>query len=418
MLFWSLATALSLGVTLIFARALMRGGAGVPAAAYDLQIYRDQLAEVDRDLARGVLGEADADRARTEIARRILAADRELQAGDADRDGGGGDGGGDGGGPRGARYALMVGMVVVVAGGGLWLYARIGAPGYPDLSVKTRIEMAEEARAARISQAEAAARAAELRGPAPQVDPQFAELMEKLRAAVTARPDDLQGLGLLARNEAAVGDFAAAIAAQDQVIALRGDGEDYATLADLMVLAAAGYVTPEAEAAADRALALDPANGTARYYKGLTLAQTGRPDLAFGLWAALLEESPPDAPWVAAISTDIGDLAAMAGVDYVAPARPGETPRGPTAADIEAAGEMSGEDRQAMIRTMVDGLADRLASEGGPAGDWARLIGALGVLGETDRARAIWGEAQGVFAGRAGDLAAIRAAAEQAGVAE
>ncbi|MBD3764142.1 MAG: c-type cytochrome biogenesis protein CcmI, partial [Rhodobacterales bacterium] len=80
--------------------------------------------------------------------------------------------------------------------------------------------------------------------------------------------------------------------------------------------------------------------------------------------------------------------------------------------------DMTEEERQAMIRSMVDGLAERLATEGGGAQDWARLIGALGVLGDTDRARTIWAEAQGVFADRPEDLAAVRAAARQAGVAE
>ena len=70
-----------------------------------------------------------------------------------------------------------------------------------------------------------------------------------------------------------------------------------------------------------------------------------------------------------------------------------------------------------MIRGMVEGLALRLAEDGGPPEDWARLIGALGVLGETARARAIWDEARQAFADSPQALAAIRAAAERAGVA-
>jgi cytochrome c-type biogenesis protein CcmH len=81
--------------------------------------------------------------------------------------------------------------------------------------------------------------------------------------------------------------------------------------------------------------------------------------------------------------------------------------RGPSAADIAAASEMSAEDRAEMIRGMVNGLSDRLATDGGPPPDWARLITALGVLGETDRARAIAAEAREVFADDAGALAVI-----------
>lgn len=71
-----------------------------------------------------------------------------------------------------------------------------------------------------------------------------------------------------------------------------------------------------------------------------------------------------------------------------------------------------------MIRSMVDSLSDRLASQGGPAGDWARLIGALVVLGDVDQAQAIWTEAQTVFARDAEGLALLQAAAQQAGLAE
>lgn len=407
MLFWTLAALLAAAIAAILAQAALRGGRDLePAAAYDLQVYRDQLKEVERDLARGVIRAEDAERAKTEISRRILEADRALAAGEA-----------AGTGPRTPTIVLTVVMAALV-GGGIALYARIGAPGYPDLPIKARIEMAEAARAGRIGQAEATAEVTKRRGPAQEIEPGFAELMDKLRAAVATRPDDLQGLELLARNEAALGNFTAAIAAQERIIAVKGasvDAEDHAALADLMVLAAGGYVSPEAEAAAGAAVALDPSNGTARYYLGLMYAQTGRPDIAFRLWRALLEDGPADAPWVPAITDQIGDLAALAGVDYTPP---GAAPRGPSASDVEAAGEMSAEDRQAMIRTMVEGLNDRLATEGGTAEEWARLIGALGVLGETDRASAIWAEAQNVFAGREADLAAVRAAAEQAGVAE
>ena len=93
------------------------------------------------------------------------------------------------------------------------------------------------------------------------------------------------------------------------------------------------------------------------------------------------------------IRSEIAEVAAAAGVQY----RPPEV-RGPTAADIASAEELTDEERQDMIRGMVAGLADRLATEGGPAQDWAQLITALGVLGEMDRATEIAEEAWLVFA--------------------
>jgi cytochrome c-type biogenesis protein CcmH len=79
---------------------------------------------------------------------------------------------------------------------------------------------------------------------------------------------------------------------------------------------------------------------------------------------------------------------------------------------MQAAAQMSPEERQQMIRGMVEQLNDRLASEGGTAADWAKLISSLRMLGEEDRAQKIWTEAQGLFATAPDDLERIRQAAE------
>jgi cytochrome c-type biogenesis protein CcmH len=149
------------------------------------------------------------------------------------------------------------------------------------------------------------------------------------------------------------------------------------------------------------------------------MAQVDRPDAAFRLWRDLLEESMPGAPWVPPIRAGIEELAARAGVRYELPPREAAPAApGPSAGDVEAAGDMDPEARMQMIRGMVAQLSDRLATEGGTAEDWARLINAYGVLGETERARAIWAEAQSVFAEIPEGLATVRAAAENAGVAQ
>jgi len=162
-----------------------------------------------------------------------------------------------------------------------------------------------------------------------------------------------------------------------------------------MILGAGGYVSPEAEAEITRALQRDPLNGTATYYAGLMFAQVGRPDRTFSLWAPLLDRSQPDDPWVAPLRAQLMQVASEAGEDNYAL---------PDAADT--------------VRGMVARLSDRLATQGGSAGEWARLITSYGVLGETDRARAIWAEAQQLFGDRAADIEVLRAAAAQAGVAE
>ncbi|WP_116597536.1 c-type cytochrome biogenesis protein CcmI [Primorskyibacter marinus] len=406
--FWFLTVALTCGVAALLTLALVRGRRDTgPAEAFDLKVYRDQLAEIDRDAARSVIAPEDAERLRTEVSRRILAADSRVQEGkDVSQ-------------VRRGGMVFPAVLTLALLAGGIGLYWQLGAPGYGDLGLERRKEMARDARENRPSQAEAEAEIARA-GPAPLLEEPPAEylaLVTRLRGAVEERPDDLQGQTLLAGSEAALGNYVAASEAQAQVVSLRGEGataRDYADLADMRILAAGGYVSPAAEDALNAALSRDPANGVARYYYGLMMAQTGRPDAAFRLWQDLLRDSTATDPWIVPLRAQIEDMAMRAGVDYQLP--PLVDAPGPSAADIDAAGEMSEADRQEMIRGMVARLSNRLAIEGGPPEDWARLIGAHNVLGDTAQARAILQNAEEVFVGNAAALETIRAAARSAGL--
>lgn len=410
MVFWAVAFVMAAAVAGLLLLALRRGGAEQRAAAADLRVYKDQLTEIDRDLARGVLTPAEAETIRVEVSRRLLEADRQATHAVAEAQAPGA--------LTGATAALVA---VAVVGGALALYSRYGAPGYPDLPLATRLALAEEARRNRPDQATAEAEAAALPGTTPQASEEFLRLMEQLRTTIADRPDDLQGHRLLARNEAGLGNHAAARAAQERVLDLLGDqaqGQDWADYADILVLAAGGYVSPEAEAAITLALQLDAENGPALYYSGLAMIQTGRPDLGFRVWDRLLAVSAPTDPWVMPVRARIRELAQVAGVRNYEPPRGviASAGPGPTPEQMQAASEMSPEERMEMIRGMVSGLSDRLATEGGPVEDWAQLIGALGVLGETAQARAIAAEAEEVFAGNDAALSAIAEARTRAGL--
>ncbi len=407
MVFWVLIIGLAAAVSVLLALVLLRRHRVLQARAeYDIAVYREQLAAVDRDVARGVIGTDAAERTRTEIARRILDADRRRTAEVTT------------GAPRAATVAMAAGVAVVLLGGSVAMYQRLGAPGYGDLPLQARLAATEERRADRPRQAEAEEQAAAFRPETPQPSDDYLQLVERLRATVAGRPDDPRGLGLLARNEAALGNFKAAYDVQRRLIDVLGaqaHADDYADLADMMVLAAGGYVSPEAEAVLEQVLMRDPQNGPARYYVGLMQSQNGRPDLAFEVWRTLLEQSLPEAPWVPAIRAQIEETAARAGQRYELPPADGML-RGPSAADIAASQDMSPEDRMDMIRSMVAGLSDRLANQGGTAAEWARLIGALGVLGDTDSARAIFAEAQDVFSDDPRGLSEVTEAARGAGL--
>lgn len=411
--FWLPAAAITLGVAGLVVLGLLRGARLREGAEPDdrraVRIYADQLREIERDQARGLIPEEEAARLRTEVSRRVLEADRARRepAGQA---------------PAAARIAGLA-LVPLSVALGAWIYWQTGAPLYPDQPLVQRHAEAAAARAARPGQADLEARwLASPERPRPaDPDPEFAALMDQLRTALAGRPLDLRGFQLLARNEANLGNHAEAAAAGAQVIALLGaeaTPTDHVFLAEQMILAAGGIVSPEAEAVLETVLRRDPANGPARYFTGLMFAQTGRPDLTFRLWRSLLEDSPPDAPWVAHIRATIEDLALIAGVRYSLPPPSAQGARGPSDADIAAAMGLSEGERTEMIGAMVEGLAMRLASQGGNAGDWARLISALGVLDQTERARAIWAEARLVFADQPDQLQLIDQAGRGLGFGE
>ena len=408
MSFWILVGVIALAVTLYLTRALLSGGRRKEhPAIYDLAVYRDQLKEVERDLARGILAEDDAERLRIEISRKVLAADAQIAASDAETSESG---------PRAAVGVVL--LLVFLVGGGFATYLQLGQPGFPDMGLKTRIADAEEIRENRASQADAESGLPVV--PLNSGDTDYViDLIEALREVVRDRPDDVQGLRLLSSNEASLGNHKAAYEAQGRLIQLLGDQastEEIVTLAELMILATNGYVSPEAEIALIQVLRLEEQHPVARYYMGLMMAQTGRPDVAFRVWRALLNEGPESAPWIPAIRSQIEELAAWAGVDYALP--PVETLAGPSSEDIAAASELSAEEQMDMIRGMVAQLSERLATEGGSAQEWSRLISSLGILGEIESAGAIWNEAQVVFAGKPEELAIVRAGAQAAGVAE
>ncbi|MFT3972363.1 MAG: c-type cytochrome biogenesis protein CcmI [Amaricoccus sp.] len=405
-LFWGMAAAglvLALGVVLTpLWRGATRGGRGERRASYDLQVHRDQLREVEADLARGVLTPAEAEASRVEISRRLIAAaDAEaIEAGAATA-------------PRRVTRVALPLLAIGLAGAALGLYRWLGVPGLPDQPLAERTAEAAVARANRPSQS-----AAEAMAPAapatPGPGPADAALIDKLEAVLKDRPDDLQGHRLLARSLGSLGRWREARVAQERVVALLGDAataDDLVDLAEAQVLAANGYVSPEAEAVLGRALTLAPQNPVARYYSGLALLEAGRADLAYPLWLRLAEEGPADAPWMTPTRAGLAEAARQLGMPDPAPAT-----SGPSADDLKAAGDLPPEARQSMVEGMVARLSDRLASEGGPPADWAQLVRSLAVLGRRDEATAVVAEARQTFATDAAGLALIDAAAGEAGL--
>jgi cytochrome c-type biogenesis protein CcmH len=380
------------GVLLLQARR-----AAVPVMR-DVDVYAEQLRGLERDLAKGVLRDEEFAAMRAEIGRRMISAARASghQPNPSAQD-------------RGLWAFAGGGILACLLGAGL--YSQIGAPSVPDSPIAERYAQSETLKANRLAQ-----ETAEARAPTNDTatDPDYVQLVTELRAALEARPGDIQGHELLAKAESRLGNFASAHQAQARVLELKGaeaTADEWYAYAELLIMAADNYISREAETALREALRRDPNHKLALFRMGMYFDAIGRPDRTFGIWRKLLEAGPETAPYIPLIRRTITDLAQIAGVNYDPPAV-----KGPSAEDMQSAAEMSAEDRSAMIASMVTGLADRLATEGGPAPDWAQLIVAYGVLGETKSAREIFDEAVQVFASRPGDLEILQGAAQSAGI--
>lgn len=362
-------------------------------------LYKAQLAEVDRDVARDVIAPEDAERAKAEIARRLLAASKQDAAATASN-------------PmtKPVVGALIAG-IVAIAGGTYW---QLGVPDYPDLPLAKRIAMSEEVRANRPTQAQAEAAAPPV--PAPEVPEDYLEAVTQLREMLPERGDDLRGWELLAYHEAQLGNFADAAAAQARVIAIKGteaSEADKIRQVDMLVAAANGFISPEAEVLVRDVLDENPNNTAGRYYLGAMFNQTDRPDLAFRYWRSILESGAPESMHLELARGQIAGAAFRAGTDYTPP-QPSLS--GPSMEQMMAAEDMDPEARNEMIAGMVASLSDRLATQGGSVEEWARLIVAQSVLGDTDQAKEILAEAREVFGASDAATAVLDEAATRAGL--
>lgn len=390
--FWAVAASLAVAVAAVLIRAMQKlPGKDLDGRDADIAVYRDQLAEIDRDMARGTLGPEDATRLRAEIGKRVIEADRAQALVDA-----------TGTAPK--RGVVMAAVLALVLPGGIALYWGLGAPGYPDMALKPRLEALDAGIAARPNQEAELARLGAARDPA--LDTRLAGEL----AAVT----DPAALAEEFRKRFEAGETQAAVRVQERILALRGTGvtsNDHANMALALVAEAQGYVSPEAEAELRASLQLDMTNELSRYLVGEMFLQGGRYDQAFRFWRPLAEGGTAGSPWVASIRERIGEVAELAGIRYALP-----DAAGPSAGDVAAAGEMSPEERQQMIEGMVAQLSDRLATDGGTVEEWNRLIRSLAVLERKPEAQKIYDEAKAKFAGQAAELSFLKLAAVESGL--
>ena len=363
-----------------------------------LDVYGEQLKSLEHDRLKGAVSEAEYHDMRAEVGRRMISVEKTNES------------------AKMIRYSTnkwpVIAYLFIAALIGGASYLRIGQPNFPDVPISFRYNQAEMKRTELLSQAEAETKATiDL----PTKDPENLPLLYDLRAAVESNPNDITGLEFLVNWEAHFGFFQNAYKSKAKVLDLKGEeagSVDWYEFAELLILAADNYVSIEAEVALRKALGLDSKNPQARFYIGLQHQQLGRPDITFNMWRQLLEEGPESASYISLIRAVIMDLAFISGVNY--------TPlvaKGPTREDYKGVSELSAEDQKIMINEMVSGLAEKLASQGGPATDWVKLIIAYSVQGQPETSRKIWNEAKALFSNSIEDLNKLNKAAKDAGIA-
>ncbi|MDR3440206.1 c-type cytochrome biogenesis protein CcmI [Telmatospirillum sp.] len=369
MTLWIVMTGMLLAVLLVLLIPLLRRQVQAPSrVAYDIVVYRDQLAEVDRDVERGLLSSEQAEAARTEILRRMLAAeDAEIEAPQTEYRLAGG---------RklrlGAALVILVGLPV----GAFGLYGVLGSPWLPGQPFASR-----------------------------QADPdlKMTKLADNLAADLRAKPE-ADGFVTLAETYFALRRYEEAADAFRQAIGLGSiDAQILASLGESITLQNNGDVVADARQAFQQALTLDHGDPRARFYLGLSKAQTGKFAEAVSIWRDLEKDSPGDAPWLAMLKEHIASYAKQGGFDPatikpVPPAPEGtKTAEGPNPhADASVPGQVgaadavlaqSPEERTKTIKSMVEGLAARLAQNPDDADGWQRLARSYKAMGDLDQAR-------------------------------
>lgn len=329
----------------------LAGRAGDLRLGTDVAVYRDQLDEIERDRASGLIADPEAVAARVEVSRRLIAAADERASSTA----------------LGATTAWRRRTVALVALiglplGTLGLYLALGSPSLPDQPLARRLA------AARGSQS---------------VD----GLIVQVESHLERNPDDARGWEVIAPIYARLGRFEDAVKARRNVLRLDGQtAEHEAALGEALVLAANGVVTAEAKSAFESAIGLVAGNPQARYFLGLAAEQDGNPSQAAAAWRALIADGPPDAPWMDFVR------GALSRVER------GAAPPAPTEEQVAAAAELAPDERIAMIRGMVARLSERLGRNGADVEGWLRLVRSYVVLGEPEKAKAAASEARRALA--------------------
>ena len=355
MIFWVILALMTGAAIFAVIWPLARSGRVMPSGS-EVEVYRDQLDELERDLAAGSIEKKEAEAARVEVSRRLLAAvdaakpvsNTAASTSTVSY----------------RRAIALVALLVLPVGAGS-LYFRLGSPGLASETLTNRHDIQTDQQAS------------------------IENLVAKVELHLQSNPKDARGWEVLGPVYMQLGRYTDSANAWRNTLLLLGESADReANLGEALMAEANGVVTDEAKSAFVRAVTLDDTTVSARYYLGMAAEQDGKREEAAKIWRELIAEAPSDAHWLNDVRTALARIEAS----------PAALSSGPNAGQIAAATTQSPDPQTTMIRGMVEGLAARLKQDGSDLDGWVRLVRSYKVLGELDKAQAAISDAQNALA--------------------
>jgi cytochrome c-type biogenesis protein CcmH len=317
-LFWVIGAALAALVLALLLRPLLaRPGTAdqVSRRAANLAVYRDQLRELEAELAAGKIAPADHQRAKEELQARMLEDVDAAVTGEAAP------------GRAGRGVALAVGLVVPVCAVALYLFV-----GSPDAVLPRE-------------------------APGALSEVQVEAMVERLAAKMRENPDDVEGWKMLGRSYAVLGRFAEAVDAYTKAVQRAPrDAQLLADFADALAMVHGQSLQGEPEKLVLRALEIDPQNGKALALAGTAAFHRKDFNKAADYWQRMLPLVPPDSEDARAIQENVAEARARAG----APAARADAPAARAGAASKGAGAPSHPGIRGTVR-LSEKLRDKLS---------------------------------------------------------
>lgn len=279
-LFWVVAACL-VGAALLFIIPplfIRRTEKGVlERGQININIYKNQLSELERDLAAGDIDQAHYDKSRMEIERRLLEDTSAVEVAAAAAPG--------------KTLNIVTTAVVAIAlpVSAVVLYYKLGNPTAMDPAAR----MAE---------------AASPHGAEGDMQAQIEGMVGKLAQRLQENPSDIEGWVMLGRSFSVLGRYDEAVTAYEKAISVVGEDAMLLTdYADAVAMSSGQSLEGKPMELLDKALKIDPQNQKALWLMGTAYFERGDFVSAINLWKRLQQMIPPGSEDAQAMAANIAE---------------------------------------------------------------------------------------------------------------